>query len=85
MTRRDWLRLSSDEYRVAFAGERFGSIYMVEAEQVVLVRYIVEYVIWLIVYISFCHAENGRELAWWIMEEAYRLRDMLVLRKASFE
>ena len=38
----------SDEYRVAFAGERFGSIYMVEAEQVVLVRYVVEYVIWLL-------------------------------------
>ena len=61
MTRRDWLRLSSDEYRVAFAGERFGSIYMVEAEQIVWVGHIVEYVIWFIVYISFCYAEKGRE------------------------
>ena len=39
------LRLS-DEYRVAFAGERLGSIYMVEAEQVVLLRQFVENVIW---------------------------------------
>ena len=58
MTRRDCLRLSSDEYRVAFAGERFGSIYMVEAEQVVWVGHIVEYVIWLIVYMSLCHAKR---------------------------
>ncbi len=36
----------SDEYRVAFAGKRLGSIYMVEAEQFVLLRNIVEYVIW---------------------------------------
>ena len=84
MTRRD-LRLSSDEYRVAFAGERFGSIYMVEAEQIVWIGHIVEYVIWLIVSISFCHAEKGREFAKCLMEEAYRLRGMPVLRKGSFE
>ena len=49
----------SDEYRVAFAGKRLGSIYMVEAEQVVLLRNIVEYVIWVMVLAFVMHGKKG--------------------------
>ena len=57
---------------------------MVEAEQVVLLRNIVEYVIWVMVLAFVMHGKKGL-IRFVDYFEAYRLRDMMVSHKESFE
>ena len=57
---------------------------MVEAEQVVLLRNIVEYVICVMV-LAFVVCMEGKNSLRHGLFDAYRLRDMMVLRKGSFE
>ena len=57
---------------------------MVEAEQVILLRNIVEYVICVMVLAFVVHMKGWNSLRHELFK-TYRLRDMMVLRKGSFE